>query len=497
MPASRPHSSGEAVMPIREVFAAIDLGASSGRVVAGLWDGVTLSTREVARFATPYGHEGALLKWDVRQVFASSIKGLQRVRELCEETGATFAGIGIDSWGVDFALLRSDGIDLDDVRHHRGAGVPPTGREDFRQGSAGRYALTGVLDQSINTSQQLAARLDDDSIGDATLLFIPDLWVYLLSENVGTDPSIASTSQLLDAVDGTWAAELSERLHASGLIFPPVGNVGDIAGETSARITSLIGARNPVPVFRVAGHDTASALAFAAPARRNAATSGLVSSGTWSLAGLSLADPVLTADARTRGFTNERGLKGHLLVKNLSGMWLLQESLRTWGDDTGTAAIAELVRAAGEAAEDEHVLDLADPRLLEPGDMPRRIAQLAVESGRYFPTTPAEIARTIFDSLAAAYSSAVHEAADLAGVSINNVRIVGGGSRNALLCQLTANRSDVFVVAGPAEASALGNIATQLWASGQRYSITAAYAAIAPEDWVVETYAPRRQETPA
>ena len=479
-----------------DVFAAIDLGASSGRVVVGRWDGHSMSTQEVARFATPYHRRGSLLKWDVRQAFASTIDGLRQVQELCRDTGARFAGIGIDSWGVDYALVRRNGVDLDDVRHHRGAGVPSVGRGDFQEGASARYSITGVLDQAINTSQQLAARLDEGSIEDSQLLFIPDLWVYLLSDSIGSDPSIASTSQLLDARTGAWSGPLTDRLKASGLVLPRLGTIGDVASETSPRITSFLSAESPVPVFRVAGHDTASALAFAVPALPGAATSGLVSSGTWSLAGVSLRDPVLSEDARARGFTNERGLNGSLMVKNLSGMWLLQESLRTWGADSGMAAIAALVTAAGEAAEDEHVLDLTDPQLLEPGDMPQRIARLAVKAGRYLPTSPPEIARAIFDSLASAYCSAVDEAAYVAQVSITNIRIVGGGSRNRLLCQLTADRSHIPVLAGPAEASALGNLATQLWGSGDRTTIAGAYAAITPTDRVVDTYHPRQRGTP-
>lgn len=483
-------------MTPEDVFAAIDLGASSGRVVVGRWNGHSMSTQVVARFATPYRRSGSLLKWDVRQAFASTIDGLRQVQELCRDTGARFAGIGIDSWGVDYALVRPDGVDLDDVRHHRGAGVPSMGRGDFQEGASARYSITGVLDQAINTSQQLAARLDEGSIEDSQLLFIPDLWVYLLSDSIGSDPSIASTSQLLDARTGAWSGPLTDRLSASGLVLPRLGTIGDVASETSPRITSLLSAESPVPVFRVAGHDTASALAFAVPALPGDATSGLVSSGTWSLAGVALRDPVLTDDARVRGFTNERGLDGNLMVKNLSGMWLLQESLRSWGADSGEVVIADLVTAASEAAEDQHVLDITDPRLIEPGDMPRRIAEMAVESGRYRPTSPPEIARAIFDSLASAYASTIDEVARVARVSINDIRIVGGGSRNRLICQLTADRSGVSVLAGPAEASAFGNLAMQLWASGSRATIADAYAAITPADQVVNTYRPRPEGIP-
>lgn len=478
-----------------QCYAAVDLGGSSGRVVLGEWDGHALRTREVARFENPYDDDGAILRWRVAQAFESTVAGLREVQQHCALTGARFAGIGVDSWGVDFGLLHSDGVDLDDVRHHRRAGVPLAGRPEFRTRRASRYAITGVFDQSINTSQQLAARLDDGSLtAHSTLLFIPDLWVYLLSGVVGTDPSIASTSQLIDAAAGQWSDQLTAELRGSGLTLPELTEPGTIVGETSAAITAQIGSAEPIPVIRVAGHDTASALAFAPPATPGASSSGLISSGTWSLAGLVVRDPILTESARAGGFTNERAVHGHLMVKNLSGMWLLEESLRSWRATGATVDLAELIAAAAIAEPDSHVIDLADPRLLEPGDMPARLIAMAVESGRYRPSTPAQIARAVFDSLAAAYVSGVREAAQVAGVEIANIRIVGGGSRNRLLCQLTADRSGWDVIAGPAEASALGNLATQLWASKECSSVYDAYEALDRDAWNLITYKPNESE---
>lgn len=474
-----------------KAFAAVDLGAGSGRVIAGLWNGSTLRTEEVARFPTPYDDDGDLLRWDVRRAFASTVDGLRAVQQLCERTGATFAGIGVDSWGVDYGLVRSGEADLDDVRHHRGAGVPGGGCGGA--GVAERYAITGVLDQSINTSRQLAVRVTDGSLATpATLLFIPDLWIHLLSGAIGTDPSIASTSELLDARSGGWSKQLTAELPA--LVLPPVYEPGTIAGETTHEVTRRIGSRHPVPVLRVAGHDTASALAFATPAEPGGSTTGLVSSGTWSLAGIAVRDPIATLRARELGFTTERNLRGHLMVRNLSGMWVVQESMRSWQSAGQPADIRELTSEAAAAASDANVIDLADPRLLEPGDMPERIAALAVEYGRYRPNSRGETVRAVLESLAAAYVAGVDDASSLAGVVARDIRIVGGGSQSPLLCQLTADRAGRSVIAGPAEASALGNLATQLWATTGLPRFDEAYATIDRSDHRQEQYRPRNAE---
>jgi rhamnulokinase len=473
-------------------YAAVDLGAGSGRVILGLWDGNILRTKEMARFATPYMDDGEVLRWNVRQAFESTLTGLRAVQEFCSRDGAVFAGIGVDSWGVDYGLVRAGVLDLDDVRHHRRPGSP--GRP-FRSTPSERYAITGVLDQSINTSVQLLARLDDGTLdSEAALLFIPDLWVYLLSGVMGTDSSIASTSQLLDVYSGQWASELTADFSARGLEFPSLFEPGTIAGHTTAEVSRAIGAARPVPVVRVAGHDTASALSFAAPASAGSTTSGLVSSGTWSLAGVALADPIASERARELDFTTERNLRGHLMVRNLSGMWLIQESLRVWSSAGLELDIRALSAEAGSIEGDENVIDVGDPRLLEPGDMPARIAELAVESGRTRPTTPAELVRVIVDSLAAAYASGIDDAAGLADVHIRDIRIVGGGSRNELLCQLTADRSGRPVLAGPAEATALGNLAVQLWASGACSTVESAFSSIDHRELVQREYQPQKSE---
>ncbi len=479
------------------VYAAIDLGASSGRVIAGVVEDGKLDVVEVARFPTRSEDDGTYLRWDIASTFEETMAGLTKVQEICRERGAQFAGIGVDSWGVDYGFLTEGAAKLDDVRHHRKAGVSDDAYATFATEPSERYSATGVLDQSINTVVQLAARGADGSVPEeSVVLFIPDLWVYLLSGSIGTDPTIASTSQILDVHTGDWSQTLLAELGSTAPAMPPVTPSGSRAGTTTAEVTERIGSDEPVPVFRVAGHDTASAFGFARPSRRREHSTGLVSSGTWSVAGIAVEQPVATDEAREAGFTFERGLRGFLMVRNLNGMWLLQESLRTWADEDGRAVDLEaLIQDANAVPGNVHAFDPADHRLLLPGDMPDRIRMLCREAGRPVPGTRAEVLRAILESLAREYVSAVRTAGRLSETDIDGMHIVGGGSRNALLCQLTAQYSGLPVLAGPTECTAIGNLAAQMWAGGVVESIDAAYNLVDPAIWTPTTYYPTESES--
>ncbi len=474
------------------VYAAIDLGASSGRVIAGVVADGKLDVVEVARFPTRSEDDGVHLKWDVVGTFEESMAGLTKVQEICRERGAEFAGIAVDSWGVDYGFLSDGAAKLDDVRHHRKAGVSDDAYATFATEPSERYSATGVLDQSINTVVQLAARVADGSLPeDSVVLFIPDLWVYLLSGSIGTDPTIASTSQILDVHTCDWSETVLAELGSTAPAMPPVQQPGTRAGATTSQVTERIGATEAIPVFRVAGHDTASAFGFAHPARYGERATGLVSSGTWSVAGIAVEQPVATDEAREAGFTFERGLRGFLMVRNLNGMWLLQQSLQTWSDEDGQIVDRKaLVREASELPGNAHRFDPADERLLLPGNMPDRIRKLCREAGQPEPETRVEVVRAILESLAREYVSAVRTAGRLSGTEIDGMQIVGGGSRNPLLCQLTADFSGLPVLAGPTECTAIGNLAAQMWASGIVESIDAAYDRVDPAAWTPTTYYP-------
>ncbi|TAJ50121.1 MAG: rhamnulokinase [Herbiconiux sp.] len=476
-------------------FAAVDLGASSGRVMLGTLTATGLELNEVHRFPNrPVTTEGELC-WDVDALFAETLEGLGRAVARCEATGATLSGIGVDSWGVDYAIIDEAGAITRPVLHHRGAPDPAPWIAGRPLDEAAVFALSGVPDQAINTSLRLSAQNARAAFAGERLLFIPDLWVYLLTGVLGTEPTIASTSQLLDASSGDWSEELVALHGLDGLTLPPVRAPGSFAGLTTEAITSRIGSATAVPVYRVAGHDTAGAFAFAEPVAPGDTGTGLVSSGTWSLVGTAAAVPALGRDALEAGFTNERGIRGTLLLQNLNGMWILHQCMQDWETDAAAPAappldVAGLVAEAALVPASAAVFDVADERLLAPGGMVERVATLAEEAGRARPETRAETVRAVLDSLAAAYARGVQRAGELTGARLTAIRIVGGGSKNALLCQLTADISGLPVTAGPAEASSIGTIAAQIVASGLRRDLAEVYTQVSGDGAGTTDYLP-------
>lgn len=470
-------------------LAAVDLGASSGRVVLGRWSEDGLDLAEVRRFANgPVESDGHLF-WDAERLFHETMLGLTEAVRIAQAAGSTLQGIGIDSWGVDVGLVEAGILDasssLPRVHHHRGADELGPAQAAAIVDPASAYAVTGVLEQRINTSYQLRSRVLEGVAaavagGAPTVLLVPDLWVHRLTGVRGAERTIASTTQLLDRRTGDWSTELIERWGIDGFDFPPVVPPGTIAGPTTPEITARLGADAPIPVYRVAEHDTASALAFARPDGAEL----LVSSGSWSLAGVCLEAPVLTDAARLSGFTNEAGADGgSLLIRNLAGMWLLTECARSWSEADGqTVDPVSLVAEASEVssadlASQPPVFDVGDARLLVPGDMPARIAELCVATGQHAPVGRIGTVLSIVESLAAAYAETALACETITGTPLRSVRIVGGGSRNELLCRRTAELTGLPVTAGPAEASALGNLAVQLVAARLTPSLADAYSA--------------------
>ncbi len=449
----------------------------------GRWVDGRLELTEVHRFPNGPITQDGRLRWDAERLFEQTLVGLAEAVRIAETAGGVLDGIGVDSWGVDVALLTAGtGTAVPTVPHHRGADADGPARAAVLVDAATAYAVTGVLEQTINTSYQLRSRAEELDVrradGDRpTVLLVPDLWVWLLTGVVGAERTIASTTQLLDQGTGDWAVELIRRWGLDGFDFPPVVGPGTVAGPTTPEVTARLGSSVPIPVHRVAEHDTASALAFARPDGAEL----LVSSGSWSLVGVCLPEPVLTEHARTAGFTNEAGVAGSsLLLRNLAGMWLLTECARAWSAEDGSAVdlvglVSGVAEAQADADDPPAVFDVADPRLLVPGDMPERIATLCRETGQRPPSGRAATVRSIVESLAAAYAETARACEAITGVTIRSVRIVGGGSRNRLLCTRTAARTGLPVTAGPAEASALGNLAVQLVAAGHAPSLDAVY----------------------
>jgi sugar (pentulose or hexulose) kinase len=449
------------------VVAAVDLGASGGRVIAGRVSGSGVELHEVSRFANEPVLTGGTLHWDILGLYRSVCSGLSAA-------AATFplASAGIDTWGVDYGLLDAAGALIGNPVHYRDS---RTGGVTVPVPTETLYAVTGIQHLPINTIYQLAAAAGTPALSAAqTLLLIPDLLAYWLTGSVGVEVTNASTTGLLDVTTRTWALGLIEQAGIPDGIFPPLRLPGDPIGPITAgqtRVGSGDGAgrpgalaggnAEPVPLIAVGSHDTASAV-VAVPA--SGPRFAYISSGTWSLVGLELDAPVLTEESRLANFTNEGGIDGTIrYLRNVTGLWLLQECVRTWGV---SADLDSLLAAA--AAEDplKYVFDADDPVFLPPGDMPTRICSWLSARDLPAPGSPAQLVRCILDSLALAYRRALLAAQSLSGRHADVVHVVGGGSRNDLLCQLTADATGLPVVAGPAEATALGNVLVQARALG-------------------------------
>jgi rhamnulokinase len=335
------------------------------------------------------------------------------------------------------------------------AAVPP---EDL-------YRVSGLQHLPFNTVFQLAALRGTAQLAAArTVLLIPDLLAHWLSGAVGAEVTNASTTGLLDATTREWSDELAARVGLDRRLFPPLRQPGGRLGELRDDVLAETGLTGPVPVTAVGSHDTASAV-VGVPATDD--RFAYVSCGTWSLVGVELDEPVLSEDSRAAGFTNELGVDGTVrYLRNVMGLWLLQESQRTWAAAGLTADLPDLLAAAARVPAFTTLVDPDDARFLPPGDMPARIAAYCTGTGQTPPQSQAETVRCILDSLALAYRRSVRRAAELSGRAVENVHLVGGGARNTLLCQLTADACGLPVLAGPVEAAAIGNALVQARAGG-------------------------------
>ncbi|MFE7629243.1 rhamnulokinase family protein [Kocuria sp. NPDC057446] len=457
-------------MRIPAAVAAVDLGATSGRViVGGLADG-RLRLRHVARFPNqPVRlHEGdrSGLHWNITELHRSLTAGLAQALR----GGDDVVSVGVDSWAVDYALLRN-GRMLGVPYHYRdertAAGVAAV---HAQVGPEELYARNGLQHLPFNTVFQLAAdRIAGDlAVADRGLL-VPDLVAYWLTGQQVAEATNASTTGLLDPRTRQWDTGLLDELGVARGLLAPVVAPGTTIGALLPAVAAELGAGPGPTVTAVGSHDTASAVAAVPSTAEDAA---FISSGTWSLVGVELEAPVLSAESRAANFTNEGGVDGRVrYLKNVSGLWLLTESMRTWDGPGATDAqrssdLAALLAEAAAVTRPVPVFDATDERFTAPGDMPARITAWCLEHDREPPRTRAEVVRSILESLAAAYATTIEQAERLSGRTIRTVHVVGGGSQNALLCQLTADRTGRTVHAGPAEATAIGNVLVQLRAAG-------------------------------
>lgn len=440
---------------------AFDLGAESGRATLGTISGGRLSLEELHRFPNTPVRVPSGLYWDSFRLFHEIQQGLSAAAQRPEKLD----GIGIDTWGVDFGLLGGDGGLVDHPRHYRDGRNNGMVEKTFEVVSREEiFGQTGIQFMQINSLYQLhAIKVQNPRIFDvaAKLLFMPDLLNYWLTGLERAELTIASTSQFYNPVEKRFATELLERLQIPISILPEVIAPGSLLGPLLPEIAEGCGLPS-TPVYATAGHDTASAVA-AVPAEGQDWC--YISSGTWSLMGVELDAPVINEHSLAHNFTNEVGAGGKIrFLKNIAGLWVLQECRRAWAQAGRAYTYEELTRLAAEARPFTAAID--PDAFLEPGRMPERIAEACRRTGQAVPEQPGEMCRVILESLAERYRQVLEILERLSGRTLKVIHIVGGGSRNALLNQLVANATRRMVLAGPSEATAAGNVLVQAIGAG-------------------------------
>ncbi len=468
-------------------IAAVDLGASSGRVIAARVGPGSLSISEANRFANGPVRFGSTLRWDVRGLLRGMLEGL-RLAEL--ELGQ-LDGAAIDTWAMDYGALDSEGALLADpfcYRDQRTVGV--MGQAHALVPRRELYDRTGIQFLPFNTIYQLMAEAGSQQaeVTDRVLL-MPDLLGHLLTGVQSAEITNASTTQLLDARTGQWATDLARRLGIPPAWLPPLRRPGEPLGHVRRSLLADAGVAGPVPLFTVASHDTASAVVATPAADERFA---YISCGTWSLVGVELERPVVTNDSLRLNFTNEVGVDGSVrFLRNVMGLWLLQECIKAWQAAGLRVDLESLIRGAAAEPPLRAVFDPDNPGFLAPGDMPTRIAAVCAASGQPVLDTPPAMVRAIIESLSLGHRRTLRAALSLSGRDVTTVHLVGGGARNELLCQLTADACGLPVVAGPVEAAAIGNVLIQARALGALEGGLPDLRALVLHTQVLRRYEPR------
>jgi rhamnulokinase len=445
-------------MTVTRKILAFDLGAESGRGLLGAFDGKRLALQEVHRFANVPAATLDTLHWDVLNLYNQLLEGLRK----CAGQFGGIDSVGIDTWGVDFALLGCGGMLLGNPRHYRDPHTEGAMEAAFQTVPQERlFACTGIQFMRFNSLFQLLAMKRDRSPlleMAETMLLIPDLLHYYLTGIKVNEYTDASTSQMIDPRSRTWDHQLVQELGLPTRILGTLVQPGTVLGPLRERIASDTGVV-PVPVVLPATHDTGSAVAAVPAVGANWA---FISSGTWSLMGAELPAPLVNEEVRAANFTNEGGVAGTVrFLKNIAGLWLVQECRRIWERAGKKYDYEELVRLAESAKPFASLVDPDDPSFMLPPSMPTALAEFCRRTGQPTPVEPGPVVRCALESLALRYRWVLEKLESLLGRRLEVVHVVGGGSRNALLCQLTADACNRPVLAGPVEATAIGNVLVQ------------------------------------
>jgi len=478
-------------MSPKQVYLAVDLGAGSGRVLAGEFDGQKIEMRELTRFANKPIELPSGWHWNITDLYQNILTGLKKAGDTYPENPIS---IGVDTWGVDYGLIDESGRLLGLPYQYRDKRTD--GMMDLAYQKAGQeaiYQATGIQFMFFNSIFQLLSEVEQKNpalTAASQLLFLPDLISFWLSGQAAQERCIASTSQLYNPIKRDWDRDLIQKLGLPDALFGPITDPGTVLGPLRASVQHETGLTT-TNIVTVAGHDTGSAVA-AVPSQ--AETPAYLSSGTWSLMGLELPEPVISDASYADAFTNEIGVGRKVrFLKNICGLWLIQECRRHWLEQGQDIPYARMSESAREAEPFRSLINPDDPLFIDAGKMPERIQHYCRDSGQPVPETPGQIIRCIYESLALRYSEVWDRLITYTNTPPSTLHIVGGGCQDALLNQFAANAIGVTVKAGPIEATGLGNIITQMLASGVIGSLPEGRQIVANSS-LVETYQPQDGE---
>ncbi|GAB4546742.1 MAG: rhamnulokinase family protein [Anaerolineae bacterium] len=473
-------------------FLAFDLGAASGRAVVGHYDGERLALKELHRFPNGPVRVRDSLHWDSLRLYTELKHGLARA---VSEYGSELVSLGLDTWGVDFALLDKQGALLGNPYHYRDARTEGMLEEAFRRvPKEDIFKQTGIQFLQINTLYQLLSMVIRDSpllSAAETLLMTPDLFNYWFTGQKLSERTIASTSQCFNPNTGDWAKALIESMGIPSHIFPEIVQPGTVLGELLPVVADETGA-SQVSVVAPGCHDTACAVA-AVPAESD--HYAYLSSGTWSIIGAEVRQPVITAQSLACNFTNEGGVCDTIrLLNNMTGLWLIQECQRTWAAEGETLSYEDITHLAQAAPPFVALINTDAGEFLAPGDMPARVREFCLRTAQTVPEDKGSVARTILESLVLRYRWTFEKLEELSGRRLEPLHIMGGGARNQLLNQFTANAIGRPVVTGPVEATATGNVLMQMLALGHIASLEEGRDLVR-RSFETRPYLPRETET--
>lgn len=442
---------------------AFDFGASSGRAILATFDGERIHMEEIHRFSNDPVNVRGVFSWDVLRLFHEIKQGISKAVH-----AGGFDAIGIDTWGVDFGLIDRKGHLLGNPVHYRDTRTVGMMEKVFETIPREElYQRTGIQFAAFNTIFQLAylQQNEPEKLAQADkLLLMPDLFAYFLTGVMRAEYSEVSTTQCLDPKTGDWAFDLLERLEIPRRLFPPIVDAGDTYGLLSDEICEELGAPK-VPVIAVATHDTGSAVVAVPSTEKDFI---FISCGTWSLFGTELAAPVINETTLKFNLTNEGGFgRTTRFLKNIMGLWLIQESRRQWIREGENVTFAQLEQEALACAPFRCFIDPDDDSFVLPGNLPKRVQEFCRRTGQYVPQSRGEIMRCIYESLAMKYRYTFRAIREVTGLEYSTIHMIGGGTKDRLLCQMAADACAVRVIAGPIEATAAGNVAVQLIALGE------------------------------